>query len=58
MKKIKDIRISIIKFWAQPFADFLIMCLDGSTSDSEFNNFYTIALYFDYWCQRKGVYLD
>jgi hypothetical protein len=58
MKKIKDIRVSIIKFWTQPFADFLIERLETSVDEKEFETWFTMSLHLDLYCTQKGVYLN
>ena len=58
MKKLKEIRINFIKGWAQPLADFLIERMKEAKDENEFKTLYTLGLYLDFYCEKKGVYLD
>lgn len=58
MKKIKQLQTSLIKFWAQPLANFLVERLKESKDSKDFENFYLMALYLDLYCTSKNIYLD
>lgn len=57
MKKLKEFKIRVIRKYAQMYADFLIERLKEST-DQEFEIWFTQALYLDFYCEQRGIYLD
>jgi hypothetical protein len=58
MKKLKELRVSLIKTWAQPLADFIIKKMKETQNENEFKSLYTMGLYLDFYCEKKGLYLD
>lgn len=58
MKKLKELRVSLIKTWAQPFTDFIIKKMKETQNENEFKSLYTMGLYLDFYCEKKGLYLD
>ncbi len=58
MKKIKQFRNKLIRKIAQPYANFLIEQLKQSTTQQEYEIWFTQALYLDFYCEQKGIYLD
>lgn len=58
MKYIREALNTIIKPIAQKYADFLITKLDQSTSDEEFQMWFNQAIYLDFYCTSRDIYLD
>lgn len=58
MKKLKEFRTKIIRYFAQSYANFLIERLESSKDDREFEMWFNQALYLDFWCENKGIELE
>ena len=58
MKKFLTWKKELTRKVAQKYADILYKKLKESLGKDEFNTWYTMALYLDYWCVSKDIYLD
>ncbi len=57
-EKIREKINIFIKPLAQSYADFLISRLEDSKTNEEFQMWFSQALYFDFYCTGRNIYLD